>query len=767
MKMTHPSSLRLLSLILATTITVGANAAMLPTRAPAQDDIGYLPRPGSVVQTNPPVLAWLPEPDAAGYTVQLARDDAFTRNVLETPRLRYVLFTHTETLAPGDWWWRYAAVDGAGNRTAWSEVRRFTIAADAHPFPRPTEAAVRRTLPDRHPRLMLRPEEVAHFRRARTGPEKQRWETLVQEAEAMLAKPLIPEPPRWTNGKWNVEEWRRNSRQAVEAASAAETLAFCYLLSGERRFGEGARKWLLHIASWDPRGTTGLLVNNEAAYPVFYLTARAYDWAFEHLSAEDRATLREMARIRGGELFDRLVGLPYEQKAFHSHGGRIWHFLGEGAIAYHGELAAAEAWLDYALTIFWGPYPAYGDEDGGWAQGYTYWSSYVGRSTWWLDALKAALRIDGTEKPFYRNVGAFPMYVSPPGGALTGFGDFAERRPNPEPAAVVGYFASLRQQPEWQWYAEAWGREDGVAGPIGFLRATRPASRAPAARAPVDWPTARLFRGAGWVSLNSDLIDGRNNVQVMLRAAPLGNGSHSHADQNNFIIGAYGSPLLVNTGVRPWYGSPFTKAWYFTTKAHNALEIDGEGQPKTWEASGEIVAFVPGDRYDYVVGDATASYRDRVSRYRRHLVFLKPEIVVILDEVTAPRPVSLKFWLHGRAPFTFDESEGRIGLEFEHAGLHGYLRSAGGLSIGQTDQYTIPPEAGEPAPEWHLWAETKSRHAAARLVAVMGIAKAGTRVELADVREHVAGSIVTVEFLHGGRRVRMAFDTSRPAVTVE
>jgi hypothetical protein len=391
----------------------------------------------------------------------------------------------------------------------------------------------------------------------------------------------------------------------------------------------------------------------------------------------------------------------------------------------------------------------------------------VGRSTWWLDALQGALRIDGTSKPFYRNVGAFPIYVSPPGGALTGFGDFAERRPNPDAAAVVGYFARRRQQPEWQWYAEAWAQGDGVGGPIGYLRATRPTSRAPVARPPTDWPTARLFRGAGWASLNSNVIEGKENVQVMLRAAPLGNGSHSHADQNGFVVGAYGSPLLVNTGVRPWYGSPFTKEWYFTTKAHNALEIDGEGQPKTWEATGEFVAFVPGDRYDYVVGDASPSYRDRVTRYRRHLVFLKPEIVVILDEVTAPRPVALKFWLHGRAPFTIDDRAGRIGLEFEHAALNGFLLTPGGLSIGQTDRYTTPPESGTPEPEWHLWAETAQSNSAARIVAVLGISRAGDKVDLRDVRERVSGNTVTVEFRHAGRPVRIAFDTSQPAVRVE
>jgi len=306
-----------------------------------------------------------------------------------------------------------------------------------------------------------------------------------------------------------------------------------------------------------------------------------------------------------------------------------------------------------------------------------------------------------------------------------------------------------------------------VAGPIGFLRATRPTSRLPPARPPADWPGARLFRGAGWAALHSHLTDREQNVQVMMRAAPLGNGSHSHADQNAILIGAYGSPLLVNTGVRPWYGSPFTKEWYFTTKAHNALEIDGAGQPKSWEAAGSFVAFKPGDAHDYLVGDATPAYGDRVSRYRRHLAFLKPDVVVLLDEVRAPKPVPLKFWLHARAPFGIDSGAGRIELEFERAALAGVLHAPGGLTIGQTDRYSIPPESGNPEPEWHLWAETLRPQSDARMVAVFEISRAGRKPALGKIREGVRGSVVTVEFLRAGRPVRLSFDTAGPVLTVE
>src|SRR5512144_2550643 len=56
------------------------------------------------------------------------------------------------------------------------------------------------------------------------------------------------------------------------------TLAFCYFLSGDERYGEGACKWLLHFASWNPAGTTSMDVNDEAGMPILHITSRAYDW---------------------------------------------------------------------------------------------------------------------------------------------------------------------------------------------------------------------------------------------------------------------------------------------------------------------------------------------------------------------------------------------------------------------------------------------------------------------------------------------------------
>lgn len=751
---------------------------MVSNRPPAADEIGYLPAAGTTVGTNPPALAWLPEPGASAYAVQLARDSEFTHDVITITNTRYVLYTHTAALPPGLWWWRYACVNDKGEHSAWSKVRSFAIAPDAQPFPRPSEEQTRQQLPAQHPRLMMRPEEVESLCRACQGPQKDRWIQFRRTADDALLLPFIPEPPPYTNGKENAVEWRASYTATIKACATAETLALCYRLTGEPRYGDGARRWLLHIASWDPSGSTSLKTNDECGMPILYVTSRAYDWAFAALHRSDLEKMQAMIRVRGEEAYKKLHNAPHEQKAYDSHQGRLWHFLGEAAIAYYGEVPEAKKWLEYALTIFWGWYPAFGDAEGGWAQGLDYWQVYILRSTWWLDALQAALKIDGSEKPFYRHVGDFPIYVAPPGGALMGFADYGENRPAQphqlgymEPGirdlgSVDAYFARLRDKPEWQWYAEAWGNDAFPPTAMGFLRALRNHPPVPKARPPLDWPKAKWFRGVGWVALHTNLLDGREDVQVMMRSSPLGNISHSHADQNAMVVAAYGSPLLVNTGIRPWWGSPYFWEWYVATKAHNALEINGQGQPKTEAAKGQVIVFQPGDCFDYVVGDASPAYGGELKRYRRHLVFLKPGLLMVLDEVQGREPLSVKSWLHGRAPFTIEPSTGRVQLTFENAALLGYLRSPAGLEIGQTDHYTIPPELGTPPPEWHLAAQTKEKAENTYILAVLGVSRAGEDIGLAEVEDSEEGKVVRVQFRYQGKLTRAAIDLGNPAVSI-
>lgn len=736
-------------------ITEGAVSAApeVSNRMPQITEVGYLPPDGDTADTNPPALAWLPEPDAVSYQVELSPDPRFAAPGTIRAAARYVLYTHTETLPAGVWHWRYRFLTEDGKTSTWSQVRRFTVSEAAVAFPRLSSEEARARVPKAHPRLFLRPEEVAGLRAASQGALKERWETLRAEAEKHLKAPLIPEPPAWTDGKWNATEWRRNYSAAVRACGITETLAFCYLVSQEPRFGEAAARWLRHIAAWDPAGSTSIRVNDEAGMPILHVTSRAYTWAYEALSEEDRQTMRAMIRARGEEAYRRLHDRPYEQRAYDSHAGRMWHFLGEAAIAYYGEVPEAEKWLDYALTIFYGWYPVWADEDGGWSEGVSYWTSYSSRVTWWLDVARSALGIEGTEKPYYSRIGDYGLYIVPPGAPQSGFGDFSETAPTRSVGTLVNYFADARRNPYWKWYAEQWKGTDS-SGVIGFLRAARQAKVE--SKPPTDLPKAKLFRGIGWAALHTDLTDTKNDVSLLFRSSGFGTHSHAHADQNGILLSAYGAPLLVNTGTRPWYGSPFCKEWYWATRAHNCVLIGGEGQIDRSRASvAKITAFHHGSAFDYVAGDATPAYGDRARRVLRQILFVRPNLFVIRDRIEAARPTTFQWLMHTRSPLDIEGDTARV--EHQGARLVAHFVLPHGLKLSQTDRYPIEPEMGKTVPEWHFTAETTAEASAVDFLTVLSVARAGEPDPITFWSPLPAEQGVGVRFRRGDEVLSIAF----------
>jgi hypothetical protein len=728
------ASLGVVSLCVGLVFAVGLAEADVPAvtdRAPQVTEVGFLPGGGSAPEVNPPALAWLAEEKAADYIVEISPARTFSdARTIRATGVPYTLYTHTSALEPGWYYWRYAYRTAEGETSQWSKVRKFRVSAEAVKFPRPDPAVVRERLSVGHPRLFIQPDEVDALRRAAQGPLRERWEQLKGHADQALKREVMREPPGFTNGKWNATEWRRDYGAVVRGCNTVELLAFAYLISGEKTYAARAREWLLQIASWNPRGSTSIAINDEAGMPILHITSRAYSWIHDALSEADRDAMRSMMRQRGAEAYKRLHGRGYEQRAYDSHAGRMWHFLGEAAIAYWGEIPEAEKWLDYVLAIFWGWYPAWGDEDGGWAEGMGYWTSYMGRVTWWLDALRSAIGVDGARKPFFSETGNFALYFAQPNSPISGFGDSGERAAIPETGAVVNYLADAVGNQYWKWYAEQWKRAQYDDTPIGFLRAWR--MKPTASRPPSDLPLSRVFRGVGWAAFHTDLINAGQNVQLHFRSSPTGNFSHAHCDQNAIVIAAYGEPLLVNTGIRPWYGSEFSKRYYWTTQSHNAILIGGEGQPRLKAARGHITAFRDLGEWAFVEGDAASAYPNARSVVRR-ILFLRPDVFVIHDHIETPEPLKCQFLLHARAPFVIEAGQPCITLTRRRASLAAQFVAPEHAAISQTDRYPLEPEMGKPAAEWHLTAESQSPSTVHDFVVVLAVARAGQPFPVSDI----------------------------------
>jgi hypothetical protein len=512
-------------------------------RAPQPDEIGYCPADGAIARLNPPSFIWLHEPQAHTYTMQWAVAADF-RDAVTVTNFTWNTYTHHVPLAPGRYYWRYRFETKDRQTSNWSATRSVTVPPDAAEFPMPTRAQQRDRIPQGHPRLFMRPEDLPRLRAAAQGKEADRFAKLRAEADRYIVAGPTPEPAhlgsaRDKDNKELVKYWWPNREQTMRACQEAETIALVYLMTGEEKYSEAARRWVLHLTAWNPDGPTNFRLNCEAAKPLLYRLPRAYDWAFAALSEADRQTVRQIMRRRTQDAWESgevQRGVGHLNRPFSSHGNRTWHKLGECAIAFLGELPEAEIWLDYAVNKFYACYPVWSDDDGGWHEGVSYWAGYMSKAVWWLQVAESALKIDGLKKPFFDQVGDFPLYVAPPGSPNEGFGDLSHGRPSPGWGGFMDYFirakghvvaadrrpphsfgreggerhqssasyrasdqregSGARQSPAtpgahaayWRWWAEHWGMK-GQDGVLGFLYAAN-LPPLPAAKPPTDLPVS-------------------------------------------------------------------------------------------------------------------------------------------------------------------------------------------------------------------------------------------------------------------------------------
>jgi len=738
-------------LLLACVLAASASAAELSidNRSPKPNEVGYRPGDGDTARLNPPSFIWLHEKDAATYTIQWSIQADFG-DAETADGFVWNTYTHHAPLAPGEYHWRYRFTAQDGRQSGWSAVRKVMVPDDAQPFPMPSRIQQQQRVPSGHPRLFLRPEDLPRLRELAGGKLADDFEKLRSEAERILRAGPTSEPThrgsaRDKNDQEAIKYWWPNREQTERACREAETLAFVYLISQDRKYGEAARRWVLHLASWDPDGPTNFRLNCEAGKPMLFRPARAYDWAHDMFTPAEREQIRASTLRRVSDAWESgeiARGTGHLNSPYGSHANRIWHKVGEAGIAFLGEIPEAETWLDYAVNKFHGCYPVWADDDGGWHEGVSYWSGYMGKAVWWLQVAQAALGINGLQKPFFAQVGDYPLYIAPPGSPNSGFGDLAFRPPSSGVGAFMEYHLRVKgSQPDgqhagyWRWWTQRWGMK-GPDGILGFLYAAN-LPPLPAARPPEDLPPSKVFRGIGVASLHTTLLDSRDDVHFLFKSSPFGTQSHGHNPHNTFQLNAYGEALLTTCVYRDLHGSKFHYQWAHSTVAHNGVLVDGQGQTKHTPAPhGRIVdhRFTP--KWDYVVGDATEAYGGRLVRYRRHVVFVKGSadeagsvpFLVLYDELEAKAPATFQFMLHALRAFDVDETQQRLSVQQPRAGLDVQYLAPQPLSFRQWDGFTPPPTREFPN-QWHVEAGTREPSRQIGMLTVLVPYRTGQRPE--------------------------------------
>ncbi len=715
-------------------------------RSPREGEVHYAPADGAVTSTNPPAFVWLPVEGIERWMVQYAPGGDFDGpDAVTVEDLDMTVFTPHETLRPGDWAWRYGFASEAG--PIFSRPRSFTIPEDAVEFPMPRIEEVMAQIPDVHPRAYFRRDELAELRRRVVDDPAyaEMAAPVIRTAESKLGEELFPEPDYLPEGGLERSRAYAASFRAMRPFTAGmDICATAYALTGDERFGREARRRLMHYMSWDPDGPTSVRSNDEAAMDIAMRCPRVYDEIWDLLSAQERATCREVLGRRLQQIHEMHRAMPFDSRPYSSHPGRMIGFVIEGGIILAHEVPEAQEWLDYTLRLLWSVYPAWGNPDGGWAEGPSYWSAYIGMMqpvVMLLDKIGVPFK----DKPFCQNNGWFGLYAVPVGGKMRPFGDGHEGSVGHGDGRVLYRWSTLYRNPYWRWYAEQLGAGPGTAnGQFDFYDPTLEA------RAPGDIPQARVFPDIGLVAMHSELADPPSDVYLLMRSSPYGSVSHSHASQNAIAIGAFGEALAISSGYYQLYGCPHHAQWTWETRAHNSILVDGEGQVKRSPGSrGRIAVFDDQDEYCYAVGDATEAYGGRLDLFLRRVLFIRPDTFVICDELDAAGESTFQWLLHARAEMVLDEDAQTALISAGDARLLTQIVAPRGLRLSQFGGFPVAPERESPD-QFHFTAETTQPAERAIFLSVLSAYRDGdeARVPQAEELEGEGGAGVVLRWPH-------------------
>lgn len=689
-------------------------------RGPASVYPRYLdipvPSGGIEVQTNPPVLRWAIEKEAGIlYEVRLSQDSLFrdSLNTLTT-KTAMALFNPHRRLQNGKWFWQYKRAGGE-----FSAKLAFRVTDQAVPVISPSPSEFLKAIPASHPRVLLQKEEVSKVKGLKDNPDAL---AIISEAENGLLLPVPSEKDAFSKGKTDEPAQQRkfNLDSSQEVSSGVyETilsLAQAWMLTGEEKFAEKAILLGMEVSSWDPEGITKLSDFGDAR--CMLATALVFDTFYDRLDQSQKQKLLQSTAARAANFYTSWIN-DIEAKVLSGH---VWqhilHYFFQASLALHGEVPGADQWLIYAYELFLGRAPVLGGFDGGWVEGVSYFRMNMETM---IDIPLFIKKLTGFDlinsHPWYAGNVKWMIYHIPPGSSADGFGDNTEEVYSPGTAYIVyaEEIAKLTGNPLAAWYAEEckkYETPDFSATPLmRWIRLTKTRELAlPSVTTKPDLPTGVVFRDIGLAALHSNIKNTPENLMVAFKSSPLGSYGHMLCDQNTFNILYGGQRLFFRTGYKVTMDDPHRTGWYRTTKSQNGILINGEGQTYSNDAFGWISRFMQGDEIAYLKGDASNAWKNEetnepeVKKVVRHLILLKPDVIVIYDELESGKEVSWSWLIHSMEKMEVDPGNGTFTV------ILPTVKGAGKIFSSQEMQWALADTFDVPAVNWR-----KSRYADGRL----------------------------------------------------
>ena len=540
-----------------------------------------------------------------------------------------------------------------------------------------------------HPRLYLTKESIADLKIKITTTDKSQWENLLANADRILKRtPAVYDP------KDEQEQlFMRNVGNFIP------TLAFAYVLSGDKKYFDAAKIWAMNACSYPTWGILDCRNGGLASGHQLFGLALFYDWCYNDLDDDTRMIIRETFLTRGENTFRHAAeGNIVSDRAMYAL--RPWPEWDEAWLQNHlwinscGLAAAGMAifdedpagialpWIGFTLNRYAHAFAIF-DKDGASHEGPGYWTyglewmlkfSYLAQTLLDVDFFSdspipgltpdlAGLDYEGGS--WFRNTADYYLYMTLPHNhwknsqsVNVDYGD-SPRELWYGPSYMLRYLSSHYKNGHAQWLADLVIEQkvNGNVSPwLDVIWNNSDVKPVP----PDDLPTFKLFSDIGVVSTRTGW-DGDESMLVFKCGPYIGkraienmtycpsSAHHVHPDTGNFMLFGAGEWLIRDDG----YMAKFAGQ-------HNTLLIDGKGQMgeggdafdgsmlHALKREPTLTVAEQSSRLDHLIGNATQSYPDEsgLKNFTRHILFLKPDVLLILDEISAASEHNFELRFH-------------------------------------------------------------------------------------------------------------------------
>jgi len=661
------------------------------------------PTPEGYVDENSPFLHY-PQVDISGsekngklksYFFRLSKNESFTYNLIESAEQSYSFYNPYRVLSKGKWYWQCGVKKGIKSDINWSKVFVFEIRGNERKITAPNAEEILNKLAQiKGPRIIAKTEHLGHL-----IPEKG---TLREQFEALKKKPSklkIPKPfitpESAVPTKLKEQLLAKGNSKAIFTYRTKRTRdkykKFCveevqpalkmYFLTKDTKHRQKAIDAFVVAKDLYEASKKANMYNDfiEGAYEECIMLY--YDIFSTELGVAEKKNLVSIIGQRAENIYGCFID-NIEHKSHNSHNWQVSFQKGMFlSLLIVNESDKAKGWVKYFYDLWMFRGPNGSRNDGGWFPG----NGYVNANENCLISIPFVLKqitdYDYFQIPWYQNVMKQFALAGPAGTPAGAYGDKADQAVNSlSSLARLLYFVNPNNiWNVWRFKTLKAVKEKKVAINLKNLLTSKSGWYALVAMkghsnkelknisAPQQ---AAQFKDIGLVTSHSNLNDISKNISVSMRSSPYGQLAHAHASQNAFNITAGGEKLFFKTGFYTSHADAHSLQSYKHTRAQNSILVDGCGQDLKPTGYGWIARYTDNKDFTYAIGDASNAYNGKnnylevlkknnidltkengfgdtdVTRFRRHMLFLKPNYVVIYDELEAENPVSWTFRLN-------------------------------------------------------------------------------------------------------------------------